>query len=63
MAPGLLCEFEADFVGKKASLAATWTDETLVANTPGFGEVAVGKGLDSTGAMLLWVRRVGGQPS
>jgi len=39
----------------------TWTDETLVANTPGFGEVAVGKGLDSTGAMLLWVRRVGSE--
>jgi len=39
----------------------TWMDETLVANTPGFGEVAVGKGLDSTGAMLLWVRRVGAE--
>lgn len=38
----------------------TWTAETTIANTPGFGEVPVGKGLDSTGAMLLWVRRVGG---
>lgn len=37
----------------------TWTPETVVANTPGYGEVAVGKGLDATGAMLLWVRRVG----
>ena len=37
----------------------TWTPETLVANSPGYGDVAVGKGLDSTGAMLLWVRRVG----
>lgn len=37
----------------------TWTAETVVANTPGYGEVEVGKGLDSTGAMLLWVRRVG----
>ena len=37
----------------------TWTPETVVANTPGYGEVEVGKGLDSTGAMLLWVRRVG----
>lgn len=37
----------------------TWTTETVVANTPGYGDVAVGKGLDSTGAMLLWVRRVG----
>ena len=37
----------------------TWTPETLVANTPDQGEVAVGKGLDSTGAMLLWVRRIG----
>ncbi len=39
----------------------TWTEETLIADTPGFGEVAVGKGLDSSGAMLLWVRRVGAQ--
>ncbi|WP_395752242.1 sialidase family protein [Prosthecobacter sp.] len=37
----------------------TWTEETLVANSPGYGDVPVGKGLDSTGAMLLWVRRVG----
>lgn len=39
----------------------TWTPETLVANTPGYGEVPVGKGLDAQGAMLLWVRRVGSQ--
>ncbi|MDF1741135.1 MAG: sialidase family protein [Verrucomicrobiales bacterium] len=37
----------------------TWTVETVVADTPGYGEVTVGKGLDSTGAMLLWVRRIG----
>ncbi len=37
----------------------TWTPETVVAETPGDGEVTVGKGLDSTGAMLLWVRRIG----
>lgn len=37
----------------------TWTAETVVANSPGYGEVEVGKGLDSKGAMLLWVRRVG----
>ena len=37
----------------------TWTKETVVADTPGYGDVAVGKGLDSSGAMLLWVRRVG----
>lgn len=37
----------------------TWMPETMVANTPGYGEVEVGKGLDSTKAMLLWVRRVG----
>jgi hypothetical protein len=37
----------------------TWTAETVVANTPGHGEVEVGKGLDSAGAMLLWVRRIG----
>jgi len=39
----------------------TWTAETVVANTPGYGEVPVGKGLDSMGAMLLWVRRVGSE--
>ncbi|RBP38075.1 hypothetical protein DES53_11273 [Roseimicrobium gellanilyticum] len=37
----------------------TWTPETVVANTPGYGEVPVGKGLDAAGSMLLWVRRVG----
>ena len=34
----------------------TWTPETLVVNTPEFGESATGKGLDEDGAMLLWVR-------
>ena len=34
----------------------TWTKETVVADTPKYGEVAVGKGLDSEGAMFLWVR-------
>ncbi len=37
----------------------TWTPETVVANAPDYGEVAVGKGLDASGAMLLWVRRIG----
>jgi len=37
----------------------TWSPETVVANTPGYGEVPVGKGLDAKGAMLLWVRRLG----
>ncbi len=37
----------------------TWTPETVVANTAGFAEVEVGKGLDAGGAMLLWVRRIG----
>jgi len=37
----------------------TWLPETVVANTSGHGEVAIGKGLDSEGAMLLWVRRIG----
>ncbi len=37
----------------------TWTAETVVADSPGFGEVEVGKGLDKDGAMLLWVRRIG----
>jgi hypothetical protein len=37
----------------------SWTAETVVADTPGYGEVEVGKGLDAAGAMLLWVRRIG----
>lgn len=37
----------------------TWSPETTVADTPGYGEVTVGKGLDKDGAMLLWVRRIG----
>ncbi len=37
----------------------TWTTEAVVADTPKYGEVAIGKGLDSTGAMFLWVRRIG----
>ena len=37
----------------------TWTAETVVADTPHYGEVAVGKGLDAKGAMFLWVRRIG----
>jgi len=37
-----------------------WTPETLVVNTPDSGEVTIGKGLDSTGAILLWVRRIRG---
>lgn len=37
----------------------TWTAETVVASSPGYGDVPIGKGLDADGAMLLWVRRVG----
>ncbi len=39
----------------------TWTPETIVANTEKYGEVTIGKGLDSKGAMLLWVRRIGAE--
>lgn len=35
---------------------ATWSDETCVCNDPGWGQVTVGKGLDPSGALLLWVR-------
>ena len=37
----------------------TWTPETVVADTPHYGEVTVGKGLDANGAMFLWIRRIG----
>lgn len=49
----------AVYARTSADRGKTWTPETVVANTPRYGEVPVGKGLDSTGAMLLWVRRVG----
>ena len=35
---------------------ATWSSEVCVCNDPAWGEVTVGKGLDASGAMLLWVR-------
>ena len=37
----------------------TWEEETQVCNTPGRGDVTVGKGLDEEGRMLLWVRHSG----
>lgn len=37
----------------------SWTPETLISNQPDYGEVTIGKGLDSKGAMLLWVRCCG----
>jgi hypothetical protein len=40
----------------------TWTEEVCVTNDPDCGEVTIGKGLDETGAMLLWVRCWGGSP-
>lgn len=49
----------ATYARTSADGGKTWTAETVVANTPGYGEVPVGKGLDASGAMLLWVRRVG----
>ena len=37
--------------------ANTWSDERCICNSPDWGEVTVGKGLDESGAMLLWIRR------
>lgn len=37
----------------------TWTKETLISNEPDGGEVTIGKGTDSRGAMLVWVRCAG----
>lgn len=51
----------ATYARTSADGGKTWTAETLVASSPGYGDVPVGKGLDSTGAMLLWVRRVGAE--
>ena len=38
---------------------ATWGPETCIANDASVGEVTIGKGLDESGAMLLWVRCAG----
>lgn len=38
---------------------ATWSDEVCVVNDPALGEVTIGKGLDESGSMLLWVRNWG----
>lgn len=38
---------------------ATWSAETVVADTPGYGESVIAKGLDQDGALLVWVRRIG----
>ena len=35
----------------------SWSSEICVTNDPSAGEVTIGKGLDESGAMLLWVRR------
>ena len=37
----------------------SWEEETPVCDTPGRGDVTVGKGLDEEGGMLLWVRHAG----
>ena len=37
----------------------TWGPETVVSANPDEGEVMIGKGLDSTGAALFWVRCLG----
>lgn len=39
----------------------SWSPEVLVTGRPEYGEVAVGKGLDDTGAALFWVRCWGRQ--
>ena len=52
-------DFRACYARTSTDNGKTWTAETVVADTPNYGEVAVGKGLDATGAMFLWVRRIG----
>lgn len=37
----------------------TWSKENLVCDTPGRGDVTIGKGLDEKGNMLLFVRHAG----
>ena len=49
---GVYARFSDDF-------GRTWSKEVCVVNTRDHGECAIGKGLDGTGAMLLWVRAFG----
>lgn len=37
----------------------SWSAESPVVNSPDGGDSAIGKGLDGTGAMLVWVRHAG----
>ncbi len=41
----------------------SWSQEICVTNDPSAGEVTIGKGLDASGAMLLWVRRWSPDPA
>lgn len=45
------------FVRVSDDVGASWGEERRVCDSPEWGEVTVGKGLDSSGAMLLWIRR------
>ena len=49
----------AVFARVSADGGKTWEEETQVCNTPGRGDVTVGKGTDEKGALLLWVRHSG----
>ena len=49
---GVYARFSDDF-------GRTWSKEVCVVNSRDHGECAIGKGLDGTGAMLLWVRAFG----
>ena len=41
----------------------SWSQEACVTNDPAAGEVTIGKGMDASGAMLLWVRRWSPDPA
>ena len=47
------------FARVSADGGKTWGPESVVSAHPGEGEVMIGKGLDSTGAALFWVRCLG----
>ena len=51
-ARGVYARFSDDF-------GRTWSKEVCVVNSKDHSECAIGKGLDGTGAMLLWVRAFG----
>lgn len=49
-------EERAVYARSSSDHGKSWGKEVLICNTPGRGDVTIGKGLDENGDLLLWVR-------